>query len=287
MYTLARRTSFNPALALLPTISSRRSARQDYLRWLSEIQDERTLNWSNQTDLIKDVASENSLLTLFLYPDNDGRDNPVNIARIAEVSVGREEHVIAQAVHRVRLALRAFRRIDAERAATFHLIATRIFCSNLPGISSGTVNHAVGVIWINPLPSHNLSDLVELLVHELAHTMTYIDEIQRPHFTSDDVAAETEAISVVRRAVRPAYHAWHSLIVALEILDFRRRAQQPSPSVHPLSADMIDACAITIKSFLSLPMSTVFTPHGQELFARAQGILEDLAVYHSPDRHNT
>ena len=107
----------------------------------------------------------------------------------------------------------------------------------------GSTPRAVGLIWANPSDSWTPVDLQEFFVHELTHNLLFIDERCRPHYLDHKRLADpsTYVESSIRKTPRRADLAFHSLVVAVEVLLFRQRhGLDAAPRrLHPPTGDLL------------------------------------------------
>jgi hypothetical protein len=238
--------------------------KRSYQTWLNGFQDPMTVGTVAAPEFIADAVLERQLLETILHRRNgEGSDHPVDGAVLQRLGSKRNPLVVAAKMKRVMAATATLETVAPELASLFALAVNRVVCASVRGISSGSVSHAIGLIWINPATRASDGDVLELLVHELAHTITYIDETLWPHFVSIEAGQTMEAVSAVRGVARPVYHAWHSLIVGVELLDFRRRIPcSDSIRVHPASEELVSMSRATVDSFRKLSLERILTARG-------------------------
>jgi hypothetical protein len=155
-----------------------------------------------------------------------------------------------------------------------------IVINQLSEYTNGTTEDTLGVANFNFRDDFNTLDFQELLVHQLVHMLLFIDDTLAPHMTpgSKEVPIETGLPFVLGGTVFPAYIAFHSYIVAAEILLYRASTGQlsASPKYHRSTARVIriiNALENALASHASL-----FTARGHEILGRAEqsvaGLLE-------------
>jgi hypothetical protein len=84
--------------------------------------------------------------------------------------------------------------------------------------NGGSTSSAVGVIWANPDPAFNIDDCIELLIHELTHTLLFLDEWTYQHYNYRKIADKgTWCYSSILQAKRPIDKVVHSIFVAGEL----------------------------------------------------------------------
>ncbi|UAK15811.1 aKG-HExxH-type peptide beta-hydroxylase [Sporolactobacillus terrae] len=138
----------------------------------------------------------------------------------------------------------------------FNLAMDSVFYAPSQSAQGGTTSNAVGVLWVNPSDRWNKIDYYELLIHELCHTMIFLYERCYGIFTNKNKLTdpETFAVSAIRGKRRPLDKAYHSAIVATEILMFRKNIiGDVVPHVlHPETNDLISMTLVSLKSIKSV-----------------------------------
>jgi HEXXH motif-containing protein len=136
---------------------------------------------------------------------------------------------------------------------------------------AGTTSSAPGVIWMTSMPDFGTLEMSEILIHELAHTMLFIDEIIHPQFNNVNLKAMGKCCkSPILQQRRPLDKVVHGIVVATEIVLARNTVlatQEPDKSrAHPetrlMARNVID-CAWEVLAINR--QSEVITPHAQEL----------------------
>ncbi len=237
-----------------------------YHAWLAERQPGITLPQGPALDLVSNEADERALLSLFLYEDEREADTPVNTAAVNRMFEERDAEDVSWSIGRVRDAYERLAGFSPVRRRLFDAVVTRIIATRLRGVSGGSANSCIGVLWVNPSKKASADDVMEFLVHELAHTLGYIDETATPHFKSEAFGQAIPAFSAVRCQQRPLYHVMHSLFVGCELLAFRRdQPRLKDLRLHPKTTDLRESCAVSLASVLELPVEGIFTDRGMEV----------------------
>lgn len=124
-----------------------------------------------------------------------------------------------------------------ELRQVFDLAIQTMFFFDSPTMSGGTNSEAVGVIWVNIKPHWSVPDVAEFLIHELTHTLIFIDELVHRHFHYASIAREENyALSAILGIRRPLDKVFHSIVVAHEILTAREQfLGDIATRVHPPS----------------------------------------------------
>lgn len=155
--------------------------------------------------------------------------------------------------------------------ALFNLVMTCIFAARATQIFGGTTSNALGVLWICPDPEWAAGDFDEFLVHELAHTLVFLDERRFGHFTDRERLPhqDTWTRSAIRGGRRPLDKSLHSIIVATEVVLCRRQLPRlHAPRLHPQDDQLRDGALSAIEDIASTPAAqALLTPRAQELIA--------------------
>lgn len=113
----------------------------------------------------------------------------------------------------------------------------------------GTTSKCVGLIWLSLVNDIPMGDLQELLVHELTHTLVFIDELNYGHFDYSILSEEkTWAESAILNRRRPLDKVIHSIVVAFEVVSARQYITDSTERVHPDSDSIIRSIERSIAS---------------------------------------
>ncbi|SDC48170.1 hypothetical protein SAMN04488112_108178 [Melghirimyces thermohalophilus] len=159
-----------------------------------------------------------------------------------------------------------------KQCPTFHWIFNLIMDSIVHTTSNnavgGTSSHLVGVLWINPRENWSDIDMYEFLVHELGHTLLFLHEWRYGLFTSYERLPDTDtfAKSAIRSQMRPMDKAFHSAVVATDVLLLRELiiGHKGKRILHPDTSTLVSMVGQSIKSIREVNMR--------------QGILTDYAL---------
>lgn len=165
-----------------------------------------------------------------------------------------------------------------------HLAAIAQFCirliviNQLSKYTNGTTEDTLGVANFNFRDDFDELDFQELLVHQLVHMLLFIDDTLTPHMAPKDkvVPIQTGMPFVLGGTAFPAYLAFHSYIVAVEILLYRAATKQwgVCPRYHRSTARIIRI----IEAFRPAldAHAALFTRRAQEILLRAEQVTADL-----------
>lgn len=156
------------------------------------------------------------------------------------------------ALNEVKKALDVLKSIDEDFYYIFDLAITTLFYARSSSQGGGSVSGAVGTIWCSHRKNWSTHDIIELLVHELTHNLIFLDELKYGHYLNIDKMVEEKnyAMSSILNMKRPLDKAFHSLIVAIELLEFRKKYPISSfeSIVHPDSSTIFTSVKNTIES---------------------------------------
>lgn len=147
-----------------------------------------------------------------------------------------------------------------------------IVVNQLSEYTNGTTEDTLGVANFNFRDQFDELDFQELLVHQLVHMLLFIDDTITPHMTPEnkDVPVESGLPFVLGGTAFPAYIAFHSYIVAVEMLLYRDATNQwdVCPKYHR-STDRVIRIINAFRNALGEHI-LLFTERGQGILARAE-----------------
>jgi hypothetical protein len=147
--------------------------------------------------------------------------------------------------------------------------------------AGGTTSQALGVLWADPRPWWSERDLVEFLIHELTHTLIFLDEWRQPQFSSRQALTDRSnyALSAIRGAPRPLDKTLHSIIVGVEVLLAREDAlgHTEHDGLHPGSRELREGVIQSIASIRDVAgRNDSLAPRGWELLDACDSSLSTL-----------
>lgn len=154
-----------------------------------------------------------------------------------------------EAMARVEEALEKLSRVNPRLRRLFDMVIHTLFFHRSRNSGGGSISSAPGMIWCSPRRNWSVDDTAEFLVHEFTHNMLFFDERRFGHYTDPLLIQQREnfASSAVLKIPRPLDRAFHSLVVANEVLAFREENGEPdSPQVHPSTRELARSCQSTI-----------------------------------------
>ncbi|AOK13787.1 hypothetical protein WK31_26055 [Burkholderia vietnamiensis] len=141
-----------------------------------------------------------------------------------------------EALAAVMPARRLLRELSPALSELFDLAIHTIYYNRSIHSGGGSISSLPGVIWLANRKPWSVIDLTEVLVHEFTHNLIFLDERTHGHYAQHTALANADnfALSAILKRVRPLDKAFHSLLVAHELLVFRTRIQEnATPMAHP------------------------------------------------------
>ncbi len=182
--------------------------------------------------------------------------------------------------------VRALSELDlysAEHSTLLNTVITDIFIMPSGVARGGSTSQAIGMIWANPKVSYTITDVIEIMVHELTHHTMFLDELRYTHYSYSRVLdRSTWAHSAILNVARPLDKVLHSIVVAIEVLLFREvyLGHPVNPRVHPPTGLMIEQLEHSISSTEQAVTrdENLFRPRAMELLGNARSILEEKLI---------
>ena len=215
------------------------------------------------TEIVNDVSMEDRLADLYrLDSYSNDRDQSSLIGESFQGSTReRQKYLLKEAMEKMEKEM-------PEVYSLFQLSIDALFLRNGERAGGGSTSGAIGIIWINSRNHWNVQDLVELLVHELAHHLLFIDELRYLHFRDYNLLLKKEnfAQSAILHQKRPVDKVFHSIVVAVEVLETRKKhfPESRKGHVHPPSDRLLNQTFEALESLRSLSnYGSLLTDRGQ------------------------
>jgi hypothetical protein len=141
-----------------------------------------------------------------------------------------------------RAQLRELKALNQELSELFKLAVHSIVISsshqNQSGLGAhgGTSSKLIGLMWLTLKPEISAQDLQELYIHELTHTLVFLDELNYGHFNYENISKRDYwASSSILNRPRPLDKVIHSIVVATEVIHARQTflRNEDTLLVHP------------------------------------------------------
>nr|WP_255419209.1 HEXXH motif-containing putative peptide modification protein [Glaciimonas sp. PCH181] len=170
-----------------------------------------------------------------------------------------------------------------EHKAFFELIITDVFIMPSTNARGGSTSAALGVIWENPKLHYPINDVVEFLVHEMTHHTMFMDELCHEHYDYNLILSKSNwASSAILNVPRPLDKVLHSIVVGLEILQFRCKflGHPVIPNVHPPSDCLLSQLKLSLISIREvidrekLKGNSLLKPRAMEILNNVQSNID-------------
>lgn len=235
--------------------SSLNQCHSSYLRFCNDISG-LDIQWFGRTAWLEQQKKIDTLLELFTSTDKL-TDLPAD-CKTTSKDVRREVKNLLDN------SMALMEKLDPTLAAIFNFFVHTIFFQRTANTNGGSTSSAPGVIWFAPRRDWTVQDGMEFLIHELTHTLIFIDERINGHYVSIDSIADPKnyATSSILEKKRPLDKVVHSFIVSVEILLLRRRLGEPSsPKAHPPNETLLNCAITTSHDLRSSSLRMLMTEH--------------------------
>lgn len=157
----------------------------------------------------------------------------------------------------------------AEFALSIQLHLPVVIVAPSGSLVGGTVSNVPGAIWFNPRAEWVEQDYVEFVLHELTHTHLFIEERRFGFYrdVNELMREENFVRSSLRRTPRPIDKALHSLFVALEVVELRRRVSSLASQsrIHPETDEIVAGVMDTAADLERSDLDRLLYPRAAEL----------------------
>lgn len=197
-----------------------------------------------------------------------------------------------EALERVVSGFDYFCQKEVQLSDIFRIVADTVLVTNDVKISgSATISNAIGIIWIQPDYWWTKKDMLEALVHELTHTLLFLDEQRYGHYNKSKNLnnPSTWVPSAIRNELRPVNGVVHSIIVATEILNLRQKHEYKKHELklHGSSSDLFMKTKNALDAILQQPTSwDLLSPRMQFLLKTTDNLLNLLYQKIVGDKEN-
>lgn len=248
----------------------------NFHKFLSQYQPKVTRSDKLGVNIVDDKDWESSLTNLFA---TDSFLNDKNQSCV--IGEGLNDNDREVRVQKLQSALNELSKVNSELYLMLQLIIDSIFLRYANDSGGGSTSNAIGVVWINNRDSWAITDLMELLVHELTHNALFIDELRFLHFHDHHKLLQPEnfAQSAILHTKRPLDKVLHSIVVAAEVLQFRKNClgEPKTPMVHPDSSTLIKQALDAYRSITGMSnYKELVTERGRWILDQSQAIIKEL-----------
>lgn len=173
---------------------------------------------------------------------------------------------------------------DENLLQVFELVTLWVYSPSSPARpGSGTLYLGNGLMYVNPEKEWTRGDVGEAYLHELTHILLSLDEYRFSHYSSYAQMDEEKffAPTAILSVPKPLHLAFHSAVVATEVLAFRERLDElgePSDLHHP-TPELTETTAASLAAIRALVEAepSLMTERGVELL----GLTEQRLVDHA------
>jgi len=189
--------------------------------------------------------------------------------------------LLLQNIDLVKSSLKTLKKIRPDLADLFELaVHSIVLCNsnkNTEGSRAhgGTTNKCIGLIWLNLRPGISEHNILEMLIHELTHTLVFLDELNYEHFNYHNITKkEYWAVSSILKRQRPMDKVIHSIMVSMELIHARRTflpVENEPQLLHPDTLALIKSIKTSIDSVITHPLlEGVCKPRAIDLVMKAK-----------------
>lgn len=163
-----------------------------------------------------------------------------------------------------------------------------VLLNQLISYTNGTTDKTIGLASMDFKDHFNEQDFIELLVHQMTHMLLFIDDRSHEHMIGDtkEIMIETGLKYVLGGTKFPAYIAFHSYIVGVEVLCFRERATglHFEGNYHGSTERIIKIC----DSFQSCLIKNldIFSERGKSIIENSALLIRNIS-HHCKDEYGT
>jgi hypothetical protein len=239
-------------------ISTLDDLRYFYLHFLAKHQPNTILN--NKDLFVDDIFIEDQLFKTFC------KDNPDVLRADKKRSLLEKSSTLTQAKD----AFYDLKKNNNEIYQLLYLTMHAIVFIQSENIASGSSSLLLGVLWLNFPATFSEIDITELYVHELTHTLLFLDELRYNHYNYAKIRDQNYFTqSAIMHQKRRLDKVLHSIVVAHEILHTRKNFfghYKGAFKAHPDSKLLLDKTLNSIADVeAQSDIETLLTPRGQEI----------------------
>jgi hypothetical protein len=236
----------------LARVDSLQALKASLNQFLKTIQPEDTISQADRPQFVRSRENIEDVLSLFQEQSRLNDIQQQSVIRLGSISDGELDWVQSSAFS----AMARISALDPHFAQLLNVVVNFLFTAGSRKAGGGSSSAAIGCVWMNPRKRWTEQDFCEFLVHETTHQLMFFDELRYRHYSdSKDLEREENfAYSSILNRQRPLDKVLHSLIVAHDVLAFRKRFFDPLEKtfLHPDSKIMEQSILKTVASLRSL-----------------------------------
>ena len=251
-----------------------------YKKFLHQIQPSVPISTLDTIEFVNDIHKSKTLASLFAEKSKlDDFDH---------IFSDRTQFQIEQ-LELAKWHLQKLKEIDENLFSLFSLVINMLFSGPSELAGGGSSSGAIGCIWINPRLSWGTQDFMEFFVHEMTHSLVFLDEFRYRHYENYTgmLLEENYAISAILAKKRPLDKVFHSILVSTEVLLARQDVlgHPEAPKLHPPTSIMLDKTLESI-DFLEKNRTVyfLFTSRGKELITTCKEHLKGIKAKLTPSK---
>lgn len=217
----------------------------NYKAFLHQLQPSIPVSHSQACEFVDDLEKSQLLAKCFnINLEQEGIDQLIgNDCAIENPLLKIQEH------------LASLGKVDAYLHSLFTLAVNIVFCGGSSYAVGGTTSGAIGIVWGNPEKNWQVCDYFEYFVHELTHTLMFLDELRFLHYKDQKIMYRKEnfSLSAILQVERPIDRVLHSIVVATEVLMLRAKnfVDHSGCQIHPATPTLIDSTLKSIDKLLT------------------------------------
>jgi hypothetical protein len=236
-----------------PTLSMRsmHDVKSGYNRYLQTFQPPFTTIENVEPVFVRDREHTERIFALYQRHSrlNDLQQQAINFDVVPESELNWVQEATFSAIDQIS-------KFDKDLENLTKLVINLLFTAGAQNAGGGSSSAAIGCIWLNPRRRWTKQDFCEFLVHETTHQLMFLDELRHRHYTDPESLEREEnfAYSSILNKQRPLDKVLHSLVVAHEVLEFRKHFFDIDEKtfLHPATHVMEESICKTICSLRAL-----------------------------------
>ncbi|GEM_PF-1541325 len=176
-------------------------------------------------------------------------------------------------------ALLALKEQHREMFDLAQFVVKIILINQLASYTNGTTQDTIGLSSMDFKDNFGQQDFIELVVHQVTHMTLFIDDYSNEHMPSSNKAVmiDTELKYKLGGTQFPAYLAFHSYIVGVEVLAYRKKTTTLNfnGAYHGNTQRIIRVCKEFQKSLIN--RIDLFSPRGKSFIEKSVDLLSKMA----------
>lgn len=206
------------------------------------------------------------LTAFFLDENDDSKGKNISGCEFKQIH---NKVVLERKLALVMNALNSCQKNSYEYYYLIQLLFSYVFFIQSESLACATSPGAPGLLLLDH-KEWSVWDICEMFIHETAHQLVSLDEYRYGHYSdmSAMINPENYAISAIRRVNRPLNKVIHGLVVAFEILAYRKTLENFNLSIriHPATDMLTTQIFESLNSINQVNRKrTILTPRASEI----------------------